>query len=179
MRERTARCEGAFPTRALVSLLFVAALAGGCGAAATPSSSGHWADSAEALARDVLRAVERGDRVRLQQLAVSEDEFRALVWPQLPSSRPAVGLPIEYAWSDLQTKSVAYLHNTLATFGGQPLDFVEIRFAGEVTDYETFRVHRKSVIVVRAASGETRRVRLFGSMIEEGGRVKVFSYVVD
>jgi hypothetical protein len=173
------RCAGAFRTGALASSLLVAALAGGCGAAATPSSPAPWADSPEALARDVLRAVQRQDRARLEQLAVSEDEFRALVWPQLPSSRPEVGLPIEYAWNDLQTKSRAHLHNTVATFGGESFDFLQITFAGEVTDYDTFRVHRKSVLEVRADSGETERVRLFGSMIEQEGRVKVFSYVVD
>jgi hypothetical protein len=163
----------------LAALLITAVLAIGCEAAATPSPLAHAADSADALAREVLRAIERKDRTRLEQLAVSEEEFRALVWPQLPSSRPEVGLPIEYAWNDLQAKSRGYLHNTLATVGGQSFDLVDVTFAGEATDYDTFRVHRRSVLEVRADSGETRRVRLFGSMIEHGGRVKVFSYVVD
>ena len=164
---------------ALAALLLIAGLASGCGAAATESPLAHAADSPEALAREVLQAVERQDRTRLADLAVSEDEFRALVWPKLPTSRPEVGLPFTYAWTDLQAKSQGYLHNTLATFGGQRMRLVTIGFAGESTDYETFRVHRKSVLDVQAGSGESQRVRLFGSMIEHGGRVKVFSYVVD
>ena len=179
MSGRTARRASAFGTGALAFVLLLAALAVGCGTAATQSPLSHAADSPEALAREVLQAIARQDLARLQQLAVTEEEFRALVWPRLPSSRPEVGLPFEYAWNDLQAKSQGHLHNTLATFGGQAFDLVDIGFAGETTDYETFRVHRKSVLDVRAGSGDARQVRLYGSVIEQGGRVKVFSYVVD
>ena len=55
---------------------------------------------------------------------------------------------------------------------------VDVRF-GEATPYRTYTVHRNSTFVVRAPDGQQVDVRLCGSMIEQGGRWKVFSYVVD
>jgi hypothetical protein len=112
-------------------------------------------------------------------LALSADEFRTFVWPRLPSSRSGVGLPVDYAWSDLHMKSVYSLDATLGAVGGQALELRQIQFAGETTDYGAFRVHRKSVLDVLTVSGERQRIRLFGSLIETEGRTKVFSYVVD
>ena len=135
--------------------------------------------SPEALAREVLAAIARNDRVRLEELALSEEEFKTVVWPELPSSRPDVGLPVDYAWRDLTTKSRADLARTLASFGGRKLELVGIGFRGESTEYRNLRVRRMSQLDVRAPSGETARIRVFGSAIELNGRVKVFSYVVD
>ena len=42
-----------------------------------------------------------------------------------------------------------------------------------------FRIHRKTVVTLRDSLGQERRRRLFGSTIEMGGRVKVFSYILD
>ncbi len=139
----------------------------------------HTRDSPETLARELLDAIERKDRARLEELALTEHEFKTVVWPQLPSSRPEVRLPVDYAWQDLHSKSIGYLITTLHEFGGQRLELIRIEFHGETTDYEQFHVHRRSVLEVRDEAGDTRRVRLFGSMIEQGGHVKVFSYVVD
>jgi hypothetical protein len=40
-------------------------------------------------------------------------------------------------------------------------------------------VQRESELTVKDPSGTERQIRVFGSMIEKGGRYKVFSYVVD
>jgi hypothetical protein len=40
-------------------------------------------------------------------------------------------------------------------------------------------VHRESVVLARFPDGSERRVRVFGSVLEQDGRYKVFSYVVD
>jgi hypothetical protein len=159
-------------------LLFVTLLSA-CG---TPGSHGPLAytvDSPEALGREVLDALSRRDRARLDELALSEEEFRDVVWPQLPASRPERGWPFDYVWGDLHQKSVGYLGATLEGLGGQRLELIGIRFTGETTDYAAFLVHEDSILDVRTPAGETRRIRAFGSMIEHDGRVKVFSYVVD
>ena len=56
---------------------------------------------------------------------------------------------------------------------------VDVAFSGGVTDYGTFRVHRDSVLTLRDGEGNVSNGRLLGSMIEQAGRFKVFSYVVD
>jgi hypothetical protein len=171
---------GAHRTGVLASLLLSLAISlCGCGSAERPLPLAHTLQSPLALSREVMAAIARNDRARLDELALSEEEFRTVVWPRLPSSRPEVGLPIDYAWGDLHAKSAGYLSATLASFAGQHFELIDVQFRGETTDYERFRVHRTSVLEVRGESGETTRVRMFGSMIELDGRVKVFSYVVD
>ena len=78
--------------RAFVAL---AVLAAGC---ARPRALSHTFSSEHALAERVLGALAARDIAALQALPLSEREFRMAVWPALPSSRPDVGLPTDYAW---------------------------------------------------------------------------------
>jgi hypothetical protein len=135
-------------------------------------------DSAAAVARDVLAALAAGNGATLEALALSEQEFRDHVWPDLPASRPERNLPFSYVWGDLKQKSDAGLRASLGRLRGHGLTFVDVRFGGE-TAYGRSRVHRDSVIVVRRADGGTEDLEVCGSLIEHGGRWKVFSYVVD
>jgi hypothetical protein len=175
--------EGARRTGVLIGWLLVGATALGCvpteGPAEPPIPLSHTVASPEALGQGVLDALVTKDRTRLDELALSETEFRDVVWPELPSSRPEVGLPFAYAWGDLHQKSLGHLRTAVAALGGRRFELVGVRFLGETTDYGRFRVHRESALDVRTESGETTRIRVFGSMIEYAGRVKVFSYVVD
>lgn len=132
-----------------------------------------------ALAQAVLDGLAAADREALRRLAMSEQEFRDHVWPDLPASRPERNLPFSYVWTDLAQKSDQHLAQTLATLGGQRLVAVSVDFEGGTTRYRTAAVHRDSAVLVRLPDGSERRVRVFGSMLEQGGHFKVFSYVVD
>jgi hypothetical protein len=136
-------------------------------------------DSPEALARAVLDRYAAGDADGLRQLALTEQEFRQRVWPELPASRPERNLPFSYVWGDLKQKSDLNLARLLARHRGRRLELVGLRFADQKTPYKTFVVHRESVFTVTEPEGAPEQVRLAGSMIEQGGRWKVFSYVVD
>jgi hypothetical protein len=140
----------------------------------------HTLDSPEAVATAVLRAFNAGDRAALETLSLTEHEFRKLVWPKLPASRPGRNIPWDYVWKDLHGKSAMQMQARLHEW--QPTDdsaIVRVEFSGETTDYETHRVRRKSVVVVKTGDGKETRARWFGSIIEQDGRYKVFSYVVD
>jgi hypothetical protein len=174
---RRSRREAALAPGVLAATLLLAMAVGGC-----VSSAPGAADDlgpAEALALDVLDAVADNDLARMENLALTEEEFRTIVWPKLPASRREVGMPADYLWTDLSTKSRAHLHDTLARVAGKRFELVDVEFEGETTDYETFRVRRRSVLRVRTGDGRVQRLRVFGSMIELDRRVKVFSYVVD
>ena len=156
--------------------------AGGCGRPAASdalSPLGHTFESPEAVARAVLGALAEEDGPLLVALALSEMEFRTVVWPELPSSRPERGLPFEYAWGDLHQKSTNELRRLLARAGGRRYELLGMTFDGESTPYETFTVHRDSRLRIRDAEGAERDVRLFGSVLQRGGEYKLFSYVVD
>jgi hypothetical protein len=148
-----------------------------CGQSRPALSHSH--DSAEALARAVLSAVEKRDIESLNNLALNEREFRDLVWPELPAARPERNLPFSYVWGDLHQKSDARLRQTLAKHGGNGYELVSIAFTGGTTDYPSYRVHRDSEIVLTTRDSQRKTERLFGSVLEQGGRFKVFSYAID
>jgi hypothetical protein len=136
-------------------------------------------DSPSALGRAVLDAFREGDRGRLRALAMTEDEFRRHVWPELPISRPEVNFPYELAWGQLAQTSALSLEQMAVALEGHAYELVEVKFAGAVTDYAQVTVYRETELLVRGPDGEEETIRVFGSTIEQDGRYKVFSYVVD
>ena len=134
--------------------------------------------SQEALASDVLEALSRRDRARLDAIAVTEQEFRDHVWPDLPAARPERNMPFSYVWGDLHQKSSLSLTRTLQTHGGRRYALKRLTFAGK-TNYAHYVVHRDATFEVADTSGGTTSVRVCGSFLEKDGAWKVFSYVVD
>jgi len=139
----------------------------------------HTFDSPSAAAAAVADALARKDLEALRTLTLSEHEFRTIVWPELPSSRPEVNLPVAYAWGTLQQTSQNSLGTTFSTHGGRRYTVVGVEFAGGTTRYESFAVHRKAQMLVRGEDGAEQRLALFGSLLEREGRFKIFSYVTD
>jgi hypothetical protein len=135
--------------------------------------------SPEALATALLAALARRDRSALESLALSEQEFRDYVWPDLPAARPERNLPFSYVWGDLHQKSQSGLATTFANHAGRRYELVGVRFDGARTQYSQCEVRRDTVLTVRDADGVERDLRLFGSSVQQGGAWKVFSYVVD
>ena len=127
----------------------------------------------------MLSALEQRDADALRAVALSEGEFREHIWPELPAARPERNLPFSYVWGDLHQKSDAALASTLAEYGGHRFELVSVRAAGETTQYSSFLVRRQTELTVREESGDTRQLRLFGSLLEKDGVFKVFSFVVD
>lgn len=159
--------------RALVSFLGLLCLVS-CSPSRTPLEGTH--HSPLAVAQAVLDAVAANDAVALQALALSEQEFRQHVWPELPAARPERNLPFSYVWGDLRQKSTSGLQATLSRHGGRRYTLEDVRFSGE-TRYPGYTVHRDAAFVVHGSDGP-EELRLCGSMIEQDGRWKVFSYVV-
>lgn len=130
------------------------------------------------LAAAVLDALASGDRARLEALALSEQEFRDHVWPDLPAARPERNLPFFYVWGDLHQKSETALSQTLREHGTRRYELRRVTFDG-VTEYARYRVHRGATLHVSGTSGSEIPLRVCGSMIEKDGAWKVFSYVVE
>jgi hypothetical protein len=79
----------------------------------------------------------------------------------------------------LHERSDGYLHQTVAGLRDLSLTLRGVRFAGETSSYGDVTVHRDTQLVFSSADGSEKIVELFGSTIEQDGRFKVFSYVVD
>lgn len=172
-RTRTPGAHAGVRLSLTLSLLLVAACQ------ATPPPIAGTLPTPEALAAAVLDALAARDVAGLRALALSEAEFRARIWPELPASRPERNLTADYVWRDLAVKSEASLRGLVGRLGGQRFTLREVTFAGETTPYKTFAVSRETELVVADAHGAEQRLRVFGSVLRVDGGVKVFSYVVD
>ncbi len=168
------RCGGGLRFALLAGILTFAT---GCGR----SPALEWGlESPRAVAEAVVAALDARDVRALERLSVNEQEFRQLVWPRQPAARPERNIPWEYAWKSLAARSRHQLKGRLSEWArGQRFTVVGLTFAGETTDYGAYRVHRRSVVTLRDAAGRLETMRVFGSLIEQGGRYRVFSYVVD
>ena len=167
---------------AAAAALLVCLVAGGCapgGRTSAPSPLHHTFASPDALGRAVLAALADGDADHLASLALSELEFRTVVWPELPSSRPERGLPFDYVWGDLNQKGTNALRRLVARHGGRRYTLRAVAFRGETTPYETYRVHREAILDLLDEEGNELTLPLFGSILERDGEFKLFSYVVD
>ena len=149
----------------------------GCSSSTPLLSNAH--PSAEALATAVLQSLEYRDVASLRNLALSEEEFREHVWPELPAARPDRNLPFSYVWGDLHQKSESFLAQTVQEHGGRRYVLVSVRFAGASTTYPGYVVHRETVLRARDESGREVDLRVFGSSLLKGDSWKVFSYVTD
>jgi hypothetical protein len=135
--------------------------------------------SPDDLGRDLLAALAANDAGRMQALALSEEQFKDLVWPSLPASRPERNLPFSYVWGDLKQKSEASLARTLQEEGGKRYDLKAIKMAEKPRLYPGFRVHEEVRFVVVDRAGVERTLTLCGSLFERDGAWKIFSFVVD
>jgi hypothetical protein len=157
--------------------LALAAILVACAACRQPLP--HARLSADVLAEDVLRALENRDAARLRELALSEAEFRDVIWPELPAARPERNLTADYVWREQRAKSEAGLHSVLGQYGGKPLKLVRLEVRGETMQHRTFIVRRDTAVVVRGVGDAEQPLRLFGSIVERDGGFKIFSYNVD
>jgi hypothetical protein len=136
-------------------------------------------DTPEAVATAVLDGIARRDRPRLERLAVTEEEFRNRIWPELPASRPERNVPWDYVWGDLHQKSRGTLASVLAQHGGRRYELLGVEYRGASTRYSSFEVRRDPALRVRLSTGEITTIRLFGSMLVTEDGCKLLSYVVD
>jgi hypothetical protein len=144
-----------------------------------PAPLANTFSSTEELGRAVVAAMRAGDIDRLRSMALTEAEFRTHVWPDLPAARTGGDVPFDFVWGSLHQRSEGYLHQTMSGLGEMSLTLRDVRFAGETSRYGDVIVHRDTQLVFASPDGAEKIVELFGSTIEQDGRVKVFSYVVD
>jgi hypothetical protein len=131
--------------------------------------------SVQELARAVVSALEDGDRKALQELCVTEEEFRVILWPEFPQSRPATGATAEDGWYFLTRRNQGGVDKALQELGGRRLDLVHAERAGDVAAYRNFRLHHDVRIVVRNERGQEDTLAVIRSVAERKGVFKIYS----
>ncbi|HEX2780913.1 MAG TPA: hypothetical protein VHM30_15540, partial [Gemmatimonadaceae bacterium] len=142
-------------------------------------------DAAAARSRDALvarfvRALESRDTASLRAMAITRREFAWLYYPSTIYVRPPYETGPETIWQLMSARSAGGLSRVVARVGG-----AHIRLLGYACD-PTARVeganryHEQCYLrYQRAGADSVERRRLFGSVMERGGRFKFVGYAND
>ena len=130
----------------------------------------------EALVRAYIRALEQRDTVTLARLLLTRDEFAFLYYPTTPQGLPPYDLAPELMWFILSQGSERGLGRALQERGGSPLGYVSHRCDRTPSREGQNLVWGPCVVRRRLPDGRTGAERLFGLILERGGRYKFVSY---
>ena len=136
--------------------------------------------SRDALVAAYVDILERADTLALEEIAVSRAEYAWLYYPSSIVSRPPYELPPELAWFQLQGENRIGALRALRDLGGRPLEYRGYECLPEPTVEGENRVWAGCVMTVRR-NGEPgpAPIKLFGSILERGGRFAILSFAND
>lgn len=138
------------------------------------------AASREALAAQFLQDVARRDTASLRRLLITRAEFAWLLFPDHRYAAPPYELDPTIFWMQMTAESGKGLERVLMRYGGQPLELEHVGCAADTLQIRqgSARIWGPCEVRYRTADSTLTR-RLFGSMIERDGRVKLMSYAND
>lgn len=131
--------------------------------------------SRDALVRRFVRALAASDSAAFVAMAVTPREFADLVYPESPNVAPPYLQDPALAWRSIQNPSATGLTRLLRRAGGLRLRLDSYRCSG-VSRQGGNMLHRGCSLDLLGTDGTRSTHRLFGTIIERGGRFKIMSY---
>lgn len=129
-----------------------------------------------------LAAIRANDRGALDELRVTEDEYRKVIIPgNVEKGEPPQVLKedaSQYFWGLLNTKSVYYREAILRKHGGKSYAIKDYFFEKGSKEYAWFTAHRRLALTLVDESGEEFGFNT-GSIVEVDGRFKFASFIRD
>ncbi|MFI5371131.1 MAG: hypothetical protein ACHQ52_06190 [Candidatus Eisenbacteria bacterium] len=133
------------------------------------------ARSLNELGRMVCHALDYEMADTLFALAVREDEFRDILWPEFPQSRPATGVTWQDGWLFLYGRMHAGSAQAIREWGGHVYQFIRFDRYDSTTHYKNFNLHNGLILVARDDEGNIQEFRWLRSAVERKGRFKIYS----
>jgi hypothetical protein len=126
------------------------------------------------LGRAVCRALHTGVPDSMLALCVKSDEFRVILWPEFPQSRPATGLRWDDAWVILWGRLNGGSVSAVREFQDHYLDFIKLEYAA-IVPYRNFRLYNGVTITAKRDDGQIVTFTPIRSIAERRGRFKIYS----
>jgi len=104
--------------------------------------------SLDALGRQIVSGIERGDPWMLHSSRVTLKEFETIIWPELPQSRPITHIPVREVWGMSTAQSLAGVNRTIGAYGGRHLAFLRVDY-GHEEPFRNFSLLRDVRILIR------------------------------
>ncbi len=134
------------------------------------------ATSRDALVRQFVRALETRDTVALRRMALTKAEYAWLYYPTNPQGLPPYDLSPGLLWFMIESRGTRGLGHALEERGGRLLGYVGHDCDPTPSVEGANRVYGPCLVRRVEAPGDTVAERLFGLVIERGGRFKFISY---
>ncbi len=132
--------------------------------------------SAESLARAILSYLNTGDMKGLNDLRITYDEFRDILWPEFPQSRPVTNIRANHAYDNLWRTCASGINRGLTEWDHAGLEFESLSIDGGYTPYPNFRLFREVRIIARTPAEQLVRVSFAHTWAEKDGVWKVYLY---
>lgn len=133
--------------------------------------------SDRALAETALLALKERDADLLASLRVTEREYREVLFPEFPASKPPRTIPVDFHWFHLDARSRAGIEDALGELGGEDFELIEVVATRGVDQYATFKIHNKVELKVRRKrDGQVAQIKVFGSVVEVDGEFKILGF---
>jgi hypothetical protein len=133
------------------------------------------ARSLDALGRAVCGALHGDTPDSLLRLCVDEREFRDILWPEFPQSRPATGLRWEDAWPVLWGRLNGGSVSATRELASHVYTLLRVERTATTRRFRNFRLHEGLVLVVKDEEGREQRFDWIRAVAERRGRFKIYS----
>ena len=127
------------------------------------------------LGRRVCHALDYQTADSLFALAVREDEFRDILWPEFPQSRPATGITWRDGWLFLYGRLHQGCGQAIRDYGGHVYQFVRFDRGDSIMHYRNFNLHNGLILVAKDETGQQHEFHWLRSAVERKGRYKIYS----
>jgi hypothetical protein len=133
------------------------------------------AKSMDDLGRRICRAMQVERRDSLQKLCVTDMEFKTILWPEFPQSRPVTGVQWDDAWKILYARMNAGCGHAVRDYGGHWYQFIRFESADPVQEFRNFKMHSNLVLVAKDDMGQVQRMKWLRGVVERRGSFKIYS----
>ena len=145
------------------------------GVGEAPEALVDGAASRDSLVRGLVRALAERESAALERMRIDRAEFAWLYFPASPFVAPPYELPPEVLWLQISEESGKGLVRAMRAVA-RGSSYVGHWCAAEPREARGVRIWDECVVRWRAPRGTEEGHRLFGSILEHGGRFKFVSY---
>jgi len=132
------------------------------------------ARSLDALGRSIVRGLHVNSVDSLRALCVTGDEFRDVLWPEFPQSRPALGLNWQDAWVILEARMHAGCSHAIRDYGGHWYDSMTLE-ADSVLQCRNFTLYTRITLTARNDEGHVQKMHWLRGVVARKGHFKIYS----
>lgn len=136
------------------------------------------AASRDLLAHRFLASLSARDTASLRAMVLQPREFAELYYDDSPFSHPPYRQPMSLAWRTIQDPSGVGLNRLLARQSGRPFTFVS-QACDPLPKREGATTRFTGCLVRYVDGADTVTRRLYGSILQRGGKYKFLSYTND